>query len=161
MEKLSDLDRIQLVEMPRQPIPWHAEPEEVVLTKLQSSLIGLNAQQVAERQVEFGRNILPERKPPSPLDILLHQFKSPLIYILLIAGLIAWLTGDVKDAVFILVVILLNAAIGFFQEWRAAQRAHALQQMLKIQARVRREGQQFWVEAEDLLPGTLCCSSRG
>ena len=74
--------------MPNQPIPWHAVADEKVFFKLQTTLVGLDAQQVAERQIEFGRNTLPERKPPTLFDIILHQFKSPLIYILLLAFLL-------------------------------------------------------------------------
>lgn len=153
--------KVQLTEMPNQPIPWHAIAEDSVTRKLQSTLNGLAPQQVEERQLEFGRNALPERKPPTLFGIILHQFKSPLIYILLVAGAIALATGDVKDAVFILAVILLNATIGTVQEWRAEQSAHALQLMLRVQGRVRREGQQLMVDAEELVPGDLVLLESG
>ena len=106
------LDNIELVEMPDQPIPWHSTEDEIVFRKLQTSLNGINTQQVAERQMEFGRNTLPERKPPTLLEVILNQFKNPLIYILVAAGVIALAAGDFKDMVFILAVILLNATIG-------------------------------------------------
>ncbi|NPV77091.1 MAG: HAD-IC family P-type ATPase [Anaerolineae bacterium] len=147
--------------MPNQPIAWHAIPDDKVFNKLQTSLSGLSQEQVEERQLEFGRNILPERKPPTLLDIILHQFKSPLIYILIAASVIALLTGDLKDAIFILVVILLNATIGAIQEWQAEQSAHALQQMLKIQARVRRSGHQFYLDSEELVPGDVVLLESG
>jgi magnesium-transporting ATPase (P-type) len=153
--------KVQLTEMPNQPIPWHAISEESVTRKLQATRNGLMTQQVQERQLEFGRNTLPERKPPTLFDIILHQFKSPLIYILLVAGAIALATGDVKDAVFILAVILLNATIGTMQEWRAEQSAHALQLMLRIQGRVRREGHQLLVDAEELVPGDVVLLESG
>jgi magnesium-transporting ATPase (P-type) len=158
---MNEIEKIVLAEMPEQPLAWHALSEDKVLVKLQANLDGLNMQQVQERQMEFGRNTLPERKPPTLFNIILHQFKNPLIYILLIAGVIALLTGDIKDAVFILVVILLNAAIGTAQEWRAEQSAHALQQMLRVQARVRRAGQQVSVDAEELVPGDVVLLESG
>lgn len=142
-------NQVKPVKMPDQPIPWHAIPDDKVFKKLQTSLNGLDSNQVKERQREFGLNILPEHKPPTIFQIILHQFKSPLIYILLAAGAIALFTGDVKDAIFILAVIVLNAAIGAAQEWRAEQSAHALQQMLKIQAKVRRDGQQYLIDARN------------
>jgi len=154
-------NRVELVEMPNQPIPWHATPEEQVLVKLQTDLRGLSPAQVEERQREFGRNTLPERKPPTLFDIILHQFKSPLIYILLAAGAIALATGDVKDAVFILAVIVLNATIGTAQEYKAEQSAHALQQLLKVRARVRREGRQLEVDAEEIVPGDVVLLESG
>ncbi len=158
---MQDKNKVELVEMPNQPIPWHATPEETVLIKLQADLRGLSPAQVEERQHEFGRNILPEHKPPPLFEIILHQFKSPLIYILLVAGAIALATGDIKDAVFILAVIVLNAGIGTVQEYRAEQSAHALQKMLKVQARVRREGRQLDVDAEDLVPGDVVLLESG
>lgn len=154
-------NRVELVEMPGQPILWHAIPEEQVLVKLQTDLRGLSPAQVEERQREFGRNTLPERKPPTLVEIILHQFKSPLIYILLIAGAIALATGDIKDAVFILAVIVLNATIGTVQEYRAEQSAHALQKMLKVRAKVRRAGRQLDIDAEELVPGDVVLLESG
>ena len=152
---------VQQAETPHHLIPWHAIPDQEVQVKLQTGLGGLDAQQVEERLAEFGRNMLPEHKPPTLLEVILHQFKSPLIYILLIAAAIAVLTGDFKDAAFIMAVIVLNATIGAFQEYRAEQSAHALQQMLKIRARVRREGQQTYVDAEELVPGDVVLLESG
>ena len=76
---MEDPNRVELIDMPGQPIPWHATPDEKVLVKLQTDLRGLSPAQVEERLREFGRNTLPERKPPTLVDIILHQFKSPLI----------------------------------------------------------------------------------
>jgi len=154
-------NRVELIEMPGQPIPWHATPDEKVLVKLQTDLRGLSPAQVEERLREFGRNTLPERKPPTLVDIILHQFKSPLIYILLIAGAIALLTGDVKDTIFILAVLILNATIGAAQEFKAEQSAHALQQMLRVRARVRREDRQFDLDAEEVVPGDVVLLESG
>jgi magnesium-transporting ATPase (P-type) len=119
---------------------WHACSDEELYRRLRTSTQGLNQTEVEERLREYGRNILPGKKAPSLLQVVLHQFKSPLIYILLIAGVVSLLMGDVKDSLFIFAVILLNAAIGTVQEWRAEKSAHALQSLLKIQARVRRAG---------------------
>jgi magnesium-transporting ATPase (P-type) len=158
---MQNCNKVQLVEMPKQPIPWHAIPVEEVLVKLQTDLRGLSPAQVKERQCEFGRNTLPERKPPTLFEIILHQFKSPLIYVLLIAGALALVTGDVKDAIFILAVLVLNASIGTVQEYRAEQSAHALQKMIKMRARVRREGREFEVDAEELVPGDVVLLESG
>lgn len=158
---MEDPNRVELIDMPGQPIPWHATPDEKVLVKLQADLRGLSPAQVEERLREFGRNTLPERKPPTLVDIILHQFKSPLIYILLIAGAIALLTGDVKDTIFILAVLILNATIGAAQEFKAEQSAHALQQMLRVRARVRREDRQFDLDAEEVVPGDVVLLESG
>lgn len=156
-----DISKIEFTETGNQPVAWHAIQKEIVQRKLQAVPDGLSAGQVAERQREFGRNILPAKKPATLLQIFLHQFASPLIYILLIAGVIALLMQDYKDAVFIFVVILLNATIGTVQEWRAEQSAHALQSLLKVQARVRRAGRQQTVDAEELVPGDVVLVESG
>jgi len=161
MRESSELNKVELIEMPNQPISWHATDIDIVYKKLATTSGGLYPQQVEERLAEFGRNTLPERKPPTLWDVVLHQFKSPLIYILLVAGAIAILSGDFKDAVFILFVILLNATIGTLQEWKAEQSAHALQKLLKVQGRVRREGQQYLVDAEELVPGDVVLLESG
>ncbi|MDZ7359308.1 MAG: HAD-IC family P-type ATPase [candidate division KSB1 bacterium] len=142
-------------------LAWHALAEEAVYRKLQANPEGLTPAQVEERLHEFGKNILPSKKPPTLLQVVLHQFTSPLIYILLIAGVVALAIGDVKDAGFIFAVILLNAAIGTVQEWRAEQSAHALQVLLKIKARVRRDGRQQTIPAEDLVPGDIVLLESG
>ncbi|GAP09579.1 ATPase, P-type (transporting), HAD superfamily, subfamily IC [Bellilinea caldifistulae] len=156
-----DINRIEFTESGKKVIAWHAEPLEVVYRKLQSLPDGLSEEQVAERLREFGRNTLPTKEPPTLLQVFLHQFASPLIYILLIAGIVALLMQDYKDAVFIFAVILLNAVIGTIQEWRAEQSAHALQVLLKIKARVRRNGRILTVPAEEVVPGDILLVESG
>lgn len=146
---------------PALPIAWHALPDEALYRKLQGGPEGLDPAQVEERLREFGRNVLPAKKPPTLLQVVLHQFASPLIYILLIAGVVALAIGDLKDAGFIFAVILLNAAIGAVQEWRAEQSAHALQTLLRVQARVRRAGRQQTIPAEELVPGDVVLLESG
>ena len=101
------------------PIAWHTLPEESVLQKLQTTPAGLSDQQVAERLTEFGPNTLPVKPPPTLPAVFLHQFLSPLIDILLVAGAVSSLLGEIKDAVFIFVVVLLNATIGTYQDIHA------------------------------------------
>jgi Ca2+-transporting ATPase len=142
-------------------VPWHALSVEESFERVNSGFSGLSDEKVAERQREFGANILPARRPPSLALVLLHQFLSPLIYILLAAGSVSLLIGDVTDAVFIFAVISLNAALGAFQEWKAEKSAAALQQLLRIQARVRREGLERAIPAEELVPGDVVLLESG
>jgi calcium-translocating P-type ATPase len=135
------------------PIHWHAFTEPELMEKLEASRQGLSDHQVTERQREFGPNTLPVKKPPTLAIIFLHQFLSPLIYILLAAGIVAIVMGDVSDAGFIFGVVLLNATLGTFQEWKAEKSAASLQQLLRIVARVRRNGSATEIGAEELVPG--------
>jgi P-type Ca2+ transporter type 2C len=140
---------------------WHALPEKEVRDLLRTDLDGLSESEIVERRTEFGENALPAPKPPSLPKVVLHQFKSPLIYILLIAGVLALALGDLKDTVFIFAVVVLNATIGTLQEWRTEQKTHALQSLLKIHARVMRGGHLVTVSAEELVPGDIVVVESG
>jgi magnesium-transporting ATPase (P-type) len=114
----------------RTPICWHLLAVDEVFEKIRSGLQGLSGKEAEERLVEFGPNSLPERKVPTLASIFLHQFLSPLIYILLVAGCLSLLIGEKTDAIFIFAVILLNAGLGTFQEWKAEKSAADLQGLL-------------------------------
>ncbi len=132
---------------------WHALPPDDAAGRLASPEGGLTDEEVARRRGIFGENALPHKRPPTVLEIFLRQFTSPLIYVLLAAGIISVLFVDLTDAGFIFIVILVNAVVGTFQEVKAERSATALQQMLRIHARVRRDGREATVPAEDLVPG--------
>jgi P-type Ca2+ transporter type 2C len=132
---------------------WHALPEAEVLKRLEAPAEGLTNDQAAERRRTFGSNVLPSKPPPTLFAIFLHQFLSPLIYVLLAAGVIAILMGDASDAGFIFGVVLLNAGLGTYQEWKAERSSASLQQLLRITARVKRNGEFLDLPAEDIVPG--------
>ena len=135
------------------PVAWHALPKPEVLRLLEASERGLDATAAAERLREFGPNVLPHKEPPGVAEILFRQFLSPLIYVLIAAGAVAIAIGDATDAAFIFGVVLLNALLGAYQEWRAEQSAASLQQLLHVVARVRRDGETVERDAENLVPG--------
>lgn len=132
---------------------WHALTADGVAGELASPPEGLTDAEVVRRREVFGTNTLPRKRPPTILEVFLRQFASPLIYVLLAAGIISILFADPTDAVFIFAVILINAIVGTIQEARAERSATALQQMLRVHARVRRDGRETTVPAEDLVPG--------
>jgi len=142
-------------------VPWHSQTVDEVRKLLRTEPTGLSTEEARQRLDEFGANTLPAPDPPSLLSVFLHQFASPLIYILLIAGGVALAMQDYKDAIFIFAVVLLNAAIGTYQEFRAEKKAHALQVMLKIQATALRDGDQVTISAEDLVPGDVVLLESG
>ena len=142
-------------------VNWHALAEEEVFERLEVSLDGLNEKEITDRRERYGRNVLPTRKPPTLLEIFLHQLRSPLIYILLAAGAVALALGDTVDAAFIFGVVLLNSTLGTYQEWRAEQSAAGLQQLLKVEARVRRGGETAQIPADELVPGDVVLLESG
>ena len=134
---------------------WHSLPIEDVYERLCSESSGLSEEEAGKRLTQYGPNVLPAKKPPGILILFLRQFKSPLIYILLIAAVISYLLQDVKDAAFILMVVLLNAGIGLVQEWKAEQSASRLEKILHITAHVHRDGHDRRVDATRLVPGDI------
>ena len=117
---------------------------------------GLTSAQARLRNAQCGPNRLPEAPTRSAWLVFFGQFKSILILILIGAALLAALIGNVKDAVVILAVVVINAVVGFYQEYRAEQSLAALKGMLPVRTRVRRDGEKRDIAAEDLVPGDVC-----
>ncbi len=140
---------------------WHALQKDGVYSLLSSSYHGLDADEVRARQQIFGSNTLPSKKPAVLLEVILSQFKSPLIYILMIAAIISFGIGEFTDGVFIFAVISVNAIIGAFQEWKAEKNAQALQALLRIMAHVRRTRYSITVDAGEIVPGDIVLLSEG
>jgi P-type Ca2+ transporter type 2C len=137
------------------PQHWHALDLPTLHQILDSSDKGLSSSEAEARLQEYGPNQLPQTPPPTLWQLVLRQFQSPLIYILGVAAIVALLINEPIDALFIAIVLVLNAAIGSFQEWRAEQSSHALRQLLQIQASVQRDGEVYEVSAEQIVPGDV------
>lgn len=116
---------------------------------------GLDADVASERLRNTGYNRLQEKPPRSLWFLFFSQFRSLLILILIFAAALAAIIGNERDAMAILVVVLLNAGIGFIQEYRAEQSLAALRKMLPLLARVRRNGNNAELPAEQLVPGDI------
>ncbi len=141
--------------------PWHQLPVEETLRTLDTSTAGLNDGLVAQRLAEYGPNRLAERAPRPAWLKFLDQFRSLLVLILIGAAVLAGTIGDLKDAIVIGVVVLLNATLGFFQEHRAEAALAALKNMLAPNARVRRDGTVQVVAADSLVPGDILLLEAG
>ena len=135
--------------------------EEVAVRHQVQPQTGLGSEAVASRLDSCGPNRLPEMPPRSPWTVLLAQFKSILILILIGAAALAGAIGNVKDAVVILAVVVINALVGFYQEYRAEQSLAALKKMLPASTRVRREGVACKISAEALVPGDIVLLEAG
>ena len=140
---------------------WHAfEPEEIY-KELESVASGLTAGEARRRLAEYGANTLPAREPPTIWQVLLQQLLHPLIFILFAAALASMLIGEAVDALFILIVIVLNTGLGTYQEYQAEKSAAGLQALLKVSARVRRDGNAMDIPAEEVVPGDLVLLESG
>ena len=140
---------------------WHALTEEEVCSKLCASREGLSPDEAGQRLVQYGVNALPVKKPPALWEILLHQIRNPLIFILIAAAAASVAIGEGTDAIFILLVIVINSGLGAYQEYNAEKSAAGLQKLLKINARVKRSGIQTEIPAENLVPGDIVLLESG
>lgn len=123
--------------------------------------LGLTSERAAERLKMSGANRLMETARKSPWVIFFAQFKSLLILVLMIGAGLAASIGNYKDASVILSVVILNAILGFYQEYRAEKSLSALKKMLAPQARVRRGGKVMEIPAEQLVPGDIVILEAG
>jgi calcium-translocating P-type ATPase len=134
---------------------WSALPVEVVEERLGTGPHGLRADEARARLDQHGPNQLEELPPPSPLVVLARQFRSPLIYILLLATGITIVLEEYLDASVIGAVLVLNAGIGFTQERKAEGAVRALMQLVVPRARVLRDGEEWEVDSREVVPGDL------
>ena len=141
---------------------WHALAIEGVARQLQTDASrGLSNDDAARRLERYGANRLEQARGRSLFGILFNQFKSLLVLLLFAASGIAFATGENLEAGAILVVIVLNSAIGFFTEWKAARTLTALQEQTVRTARVVREGVEGELHAAELVPGDLVVLEAG
>ena len=141
---------------------WHADKADDVAHKLETDTVtGLTPEQVEFRLAEVGPNTLQTIQQVRWHAVLARQFFSALILILFVAAGISLAVGEVADAITILVIILLNSALGFFQEWRAEHAIQALQRMLSVTCTVTRDGREKTIDAEQLVPGDIALLDTG
>ncbi|MBC7951836.1 MAG: HAD-IC family P-type ATPase [Rhodospirillaceae bacterium] len=141
---------------------WHVLSARDACARLNSDLeAGLPAAEAERRLAADGLNRLPEKAAKPAWMLFLEQFKSLLVVVLLAAGGLAGIIGDTTDMVVILVVVLFNACLGFYQEYRAEKILDALKGMLAQQSRVRRGGLKLEVMAEHLVRGDLVLLEAG
>jgi magnesium-transporting ATPase (P-type) len=141
---------------------WHALAADEVVTTLGTDLdTGLRTPEAEERLERYGRNELQPDEPKSDLAILLDQFTSPLIYILLVAAVVTIAIDEYTDAAVIAAVLVINAVIGFIQERRADRSVHALMQLASPTSTVVRDGEQREIDSAGLVPGDVVLLASG
>ncbi len=141
---------------------WHAMPARDVARELGADTEhGLSSDEVAERIQRYGRNEIAAGKQRSPFWIFFGQFTDFLILVLLAAAVISGFAGDLKDTALIIVIVVLNAIIGFVQEWRADQAVAALRQLAAPTASVVRNSRPSRIPATTLVPGDMVLLDAG
>ncbi len=141
---------------------WHnISWEEAVKALDTDENKGLDEKEVNKRRKKFGPNLLSEKKSSSKIKVFLEQFRSPLIYILLIAGIVTFLFGEGTDSIVILAAVFLNAIVGFVQENKASKTLEELRRVVKHEAEVLREGRLKIIDSSQLVPGDIIILNPG
>lgn len=128
---------------------------------MKSEAKGLTSTEATRLLEKFGPNALPETPPPSSISILIAQIKNPLVYVLVAAGLVTFFLREVADTTIIIVAILINGILGFFQERKASRALYALKKLIHPTARVVRNGIVETIDAEEVVPGDVVILSQG
>src|SRR3989344_5712793 len=131
------------------------------ITALKTKEIGLSSHEADQRLHQYGLNELKKEKGISPLKILLQQFTSPLVWILLAALVIAIILDEKVNAIVIAVIVLINGLLGFVQEYKAEKAIEALQKLASLTATVIRNGKEVKIASKLLVPGDIIVLETG
>jgi Mg2+-importing ATPase len=142
------------------PSFWNL-PAEQVLHQLKTSAQGLSRQEAQQRLSEYGANSLKQKQTSNVLSLLLNQFKSPIILILMAAAILSGFLGDVIDTVIILGIVLISGLLGFWQERGATDAVAKLLALVQVKATVLRDGQSQDIPNEDVVPGDIVVLTAG
>lgn len=140
---------------------WYLLGTQNTFSKLKSSPNGLASKSISALAKKFGPNKLPGKAPLTGFQLFINQFKSAFVYILLGASLISFALDEPIDASVILVAVLVNVIVGFFQERQAQDALLALQNVVTSNARVKRDGDIAIIPAEELVPGDVVMLQAG
>ena len=140
---------------------WHSMETDEVLRVLKSVTRGLDSQEAKTRLEQYGSNELKVKRGISPARILIQQFKSLLMIVLLVATSLSLALGEIIDAVVIVIIVVLSAVLGFTQEYRSEKAIEALRSMLSPTASVLREGKEIDVPAREVVPGDIIALKAG
>ena len=141
---------------------FYKEKIEEVISKLKTNIkTGLTKKQISNRLKKYGFNIIPTKKTTNPFFIFIRQFINPLMFILLIATIISFLIGEIKDSIIISIAVIINITIGFFQEWKAEKALHSLKNFEVHYCNVKRNEKIISIKAKNLVPGDIVLLSAG
>ncbi|MEN3202928.1 MAG: calcium-translocating P-type ATPase, SERCA-type [Atribacterota bacterium] len=148
--------------MAQERVKWHALSGDVIASLLQTDPVsGLSREEAEKRLLQYGPNVLAEKKPKSIVTMFLEQFRDFLVLILLGAAAISLLLGEVTDSLVIVAILVVNACLGVFQEYRAGKALEALKRMHVPECEVIRSGTPQRVRTELLVPGDIVVLREG
>ncbi len=140
---------------------FHSVKEEELLKQLKTDKKGLSSEEAGKRLKEYGFNELKKIRKLDAFKILVRQFTSFLIIILIIAAVISIISGETTDAIVILLIVAVNSFLGFHQEYKAERAIEKLKSMLVPKAKVMRDGKVKEVDAKEVVPGDILILEEG
>jgi len=143
------------------PVAWHSLEKEEVLKKIGSSPKGLSRGEAVQRLQKFGYNELEERERVTPWEIFFNQFRDVFVIMLLVATAISVAIGEMVDAATIAAIVVLNAVVGFVQEYRSEKAIEAMKKLTAPKARVLRDGKETVIPAKEVVPGDILLLEAG
>ena len=132
-----------------------------VLKELKSRKTGLKKEEVEESQKQFGKNELPKQKQESALKIFMSQFADPMELILCITVVLSFISGEVVDAIALMVIIFVDVLLGTYEEWKARKDAESLINMIKVTTTVIREGKTIDIDSSEVVVGDIISLESG
>ena len=141
--------------------PWHTFSENDIYSELKTSEKGITSADAEERIKTYGLNELTKKKENTALKILISQFKSFLVGLLIVAMIVSYIIGEHIDAYVIGIIVILNALLGFFQEYRADKAVESLKKLSAPKANVMREGRVQEIDASQVVPGDIIVLAEG
>lgn len=140
---------------------WQKKTEKEIMELLKTNRNGLKQEEVNERLNKYGLNELPKAKKDNIFKIFFSEFNDPIIWLLIVSIIFSFIVGEVVDACAIIFIILIDAIVGTIQEWKASKSAEALQDLIKVQIKVLRDGKEQLIESNQLVIGDIVLLESG
>lgn len=140
---------------------WQKKTEKEIMEILKTNRNGLKQEEANERIKKYGLNELPKAKKDNIFKIFFSEFNDPIIWLLIVSIIFSFIVGEVVDACAIIFIILVDAIVGTIQEWKASKSAEALQDLIKVQVKVLRDGKEQLIESNQLVIGDIVLLESG
>lgn len=140
---------------------WYTQDSKKIIEELSSSLEGINNKEVEKRLVKYGKNELPKPKKDSIFEIMFREIKNPIVLILIVTIFFCLIVNEYVDALAVAFIVLIDLIMGTCQEWKALKNADALSNMIKVNAKVLRNGLETIIPSEELVPGDIVLLESG
>ena len=134
---------------------WYSQTEKNIYDKLLTAEKGLSTNEAKQRQLKYGKNVLPKKKKDSIIKIFLRELMNPIELLLLVAVVASFLAGEPIEAIAIILIVMVDLIMGTYQENKANNTAEALSKLVTVKNKVLRDGTEAMIDASELVPGDI------